>query len=250
MKKAILVGIFSLFLLSNIYADTVTLKSGQEFTGKIIEKTDKALTVEFEGIQLTYYLDEVDKINGEELVPVVKETILSQQSDGTGQGVGGTAVEETELTVQPVTQALLPGGEEGAIPGLPQKSTSIETGEPGLASGTVALVIVLSFLAGYVLFSICLQLIAKKTGNGPVWMAWVPIASLFLMCKIAKLSPAWMLTCFCGLIPFIGVLLSLGFFAFFWYRIALAINKPGWMGICCVVPVVNVVILCYFAFTD
>ncbi|MBM3243661.1 MAG: hypothetical protein FJZ12_02335 [Candidatus Omnitrophica bacterium] len=45
--------------LTCAFADTVTLKSGQKVEGKIVEKTDKYLKIDFEGVLLTYFQDEV-----------------------------------------------------------------------------------------------------------------------------------------------------------------------------------------------
>ncbi|MDD5561012.1 MAG: hypothetical protein PHT50_02645 [Candidatus Omnitrophica bacterium] len=45
------------------FAETVILKSGQKVDGKIIEKTDKYITIDFEGVVLTYFLDEIASID-------------------------------------------------------------------------------------------------------------------------------------------------------------------------------------------
>jgi len=45
-------------------AETIVLKSGQTIEGKIIEKTDKYIKIDFEGVPLTYFMDEIDKVEG------------------------------------------------------------------------------------------------------------------------------------------------------------------------------------------
>ena len=45
------------------FADTIILKSGQQVSGKIIEKTDKYIRIDFQGSPITYYLDEITSIN-------------------------------------------------------------------------------------------------------------------------------------------------------------------------------------------
>jgi hypothetical protein len=68
MKK-----IFALLILTSnilcfpafIYAETILLKSGKVVDGKIIEKTNKYLRIDFEGIPLVYFFDEIESINGE-----------------------------------------------------------------------------------------------------------------------------------------------------------------------------------------
>ncbi|MBL7196806.1 MAG: tetratricopeptide repeat protein [Candidatus Omnitrophica bacterium] len=64
MKKKILIGLISLLVITSIsYAQTtVFLKSGRKLEGKLIEKTDNYVKIEWEGIPLTYYMEEIDHI--------------------------------------------------------------------------------------------------------------------------------------------------------------------------------------------
>jgi hypothetical protein len=75
MRKLFLVLLLAISLFFPIFAfaETIVLKSGKAVEGKIIEKTDKYVKVDFLGVELTYFLDEIDKIEGELLV-VPKET--------------------------------------------------------------------------------------------------------------------------------------------------------------------------------
>lgn len=62
-----------LLLLSSLsfpalsFAETIILKSGEEIEGKVIEKTDKYIKIDFEGVQLTYFFDDIKTIEGEEI---------------------------------------------------------------------------------------------------------------------------------------------------------------------------------------
>ncbi|MBU1727677.1 MAG: tetratricopeptide repeat protein [Candidatus Omnitrophica bacterium] len=47
-----------------VFADKVFLKSGKTIEGKIIEKGDDYITIDFEGVGLTYWDDEIDKVEG------------------------------------------------------------------------------------------------------------------------------------------------------------------------------------------
>lgn len=65
MKKVILaIGglLISIQLVSFVYADTITLKSGTKITGKIIGQTAEYVKIDFRGSQLTYYLKDIAKI--------------------------------------------------------------------------------------------------------------------------------------------------------------------------------------------
>jgi len=71
MKKILLVLV--LFLMTSpACADTIVLKTGQVLEANIVERDDKKIKVEFEGIPMDYYLEGIESINGEKLVPQVK----------------------------------------------------------------------------------------------------------------------------------------------------------------------------------
>ncbi len=114
----------------------------------------------------------------------------------------------------------------------------------GIALMVIACIALLIFPA------LCLQYIAKKTNRGEAWMAWMPIANLFLMCKIGDIRYTWLWLLLLAVIPILGWIAVMGLFAFIWYKIALALNKPGWWGILAIVPGVNMIAQGYLAFSE
>jgi len=55
-----------LFLsVSSVFAETIVLKSGKKIEGKIIEKTDKYIKIDYLGIPTTFFLDEIENIKEE-----------------------------------------------------------------------------------------------------------------------------------------------------------------------------------------
>lgn len=65
MKKKRLVIpllVLSLCFPTLIFAETIVLKSGKTVEGKIIEKTDESVKIDFHGVELTYFIDEVERI--------------------------------------------------------------------------------------------------------------------------------------------------------------------------------------------
>jgi hypothetical protein len=54
-----IIFIFVLLIVYPLSAETLMLKSGQKIEGKIIEKTDKYVKIDFEGVSLTFYNDEI-----------------------------------------------------------------------------------------------------------------------------------------------------------------------------------------------
>lgn len=61
----VLFFVIGLTIYSPCFAETVILKSGQEIKGKILERTDKYIKIEFHGVPITYYLDEVVSIDAQ-----------------------------------------------------------------------------------------------------------------------------------------------------------------------------------------
>lgn len=57
------------------------------------------------------------------------------------------------------------------------------------AAGMMGAVMIF-YVVAYVWTALCLYFIAKKTNTANPWMAWVPIANVFLMLNIAK-RPLW-----------------------------------------------------------
>ena len=62
MKRYVFLAMF-LFTATFAGAETVYLKSGVKVTGKIVEKSDASVTVDVGGAPVTYYKDEIDRID-------------------------------------------------------------------------------------------------------------------------------------------------------------------------------------------
>ncbi|UCC95573.1 MAG: hypothetical protein JSW40_02190 [Candidatus Omnitrophota bacterium] len=62
MKNIFLALIVSLSLAFPVFAEKITLKSGKTLEGKIIQETDSFIKVDFSGILLTYYKDDIANI--------------------------------------------------------------------------------------------------------------------------------------------------------------------------------------------
>lgn len=65
MLKVFISSLIILPITSFCFAETIVLKSGNIVEGKILEKTDRYVKIDFEGVPLTYFMDEIDKIEGE-----------------------------------------------------------------------------------------------------------------------------------------------------------------------------------------
>ena len=101
----------------------------------------------------------------------------------------------------------------------------------------------ISWLAVYVWVALCLHIIGNKTNTPDAWLAWIPIANIYLMCKIAGKSGWWTILFF---IPLLNIIIGI----VVWMGIAEARNQPSWLGILMIIPIVNLVIPGVLAFTD
>jgi hypothetical protein len=95
----------------------------------------------------------------------------------------------------------------------------------------------------YIWMALTLYVIANKTDTHNSWLAWIPIANFYLMCKIAGMSGWWAILFF---IPLVNLILGV----IVWVRIAQIRNQPSWMGILMIIPIVNLIIMGILAFSE
>ena len=95
----------------------------------------------------------------------------------------------------------------------------------------------------YIWIAICVQTIARKTNTPNGWLAWIPIANVYLLCKMAGRSGWWTLAIF---VPLLNIVMMI----IWWWSVAEKRSKPGWLGILIIIPVVNYVILGILAFSE
>ena len=109
------------------------------------------------------------------------------------------------------------------------------------AFGVVALII---GLALYIYGALALMKIAERTNTPNAWLAWIPVANVYLLTQIAKV-PWWtFLAIFLTWIPFVGSIGLLALMIWWWWKIAENRGKPGWWGLMItLIPVVNLVFL-------
>ncbi|MFC1912587.1 DUF5684 domain-containing protein [Chloroflexota bacterium] len=98
-------------------------------------------------------------------------------------------------------------------------------------------------ITAYIWLAICLQMIAKKTSTPDDWLAWIPIANIYLLCKVAGRSGWWTLVFF---VP----PLNLAIAVIWWWIVAEKRNKPGWLGILMLVPGANLIVPGVLAFSE
>ncbi len=95
----------------------------------------------------------------------------------------------------------------------------------------------------YAYFAYALMVIAQKTNTENAWLAWIPIANIYLMCQIAGKPVWWIILAF---IPLVNIVITV----LLWMGIAEARGKPSWWGILILVPIINLAVPGMIAFMD
>lgn len=260
MKKIFAAIIILLFISVTSFADTIKFKSGKIIDNcKVVNMTEKEITVNlYDVTEMTYSLSDIEEVNGEAVgLPAVKEAPADSAVESAPQ-------QEVEVPVsEPEAPELLPtgtpqeyAGEPAPAVGQDHPQTTLPPEEAKKVLAVLAgffVIFLIIIIIAYIYGAVCLQLIAQKTNQAPAWMAWIPIANLFLMCRIGGVQYIWLLLLLVSFIPllgrFLGPICDLVLFGFLWYRIALARAKPGWIGAITVIPIVGLFTMGYLAFS-
>lgn len=114
----------------------------------------------------------------------------------------------------------------------------------------VITVVLLLFILPYIYYAVTLQMIATKTGTENAWLAWIPIANIYLECIIAG-KPGWwlLLRLLTALIPIAGPIITSIITIIVWMGISEVRQKPAWLGIFSIIPPLNLFLLGYLAFS-
>jgi hypothetical protein len=104
-------------------------------------------------------------------------------------------------------------------------------------------ILLVVFLIFYAYAAICFMKIAEKTNTPNGWWAWVPILNIVLLVQIAKKPLWWILLFFIPLVNLIIIILI-------WVGICEARGKSPALVIGLLIPVVNLVVMGYLAFSD
>ncbi len=241
-KTAVLLAAIVLAAALTAHADTIVLQSGETVEGTIVERSADMIKVDSNGVALPYLLSEVKSINGQAV------QVPAPQPPQQPQAVT-PALQQTPPATQPVTRVQVTPAPQQRQTRTQQLSPQQQRRIENTAKTAAAIFFGLGIFM-YIFMALCLFTIAQKTQSEPAWLAWIPLANLFLMCKIGGLRYTWLWLVLAWFLPFIGLLAQLGLMGFLGYRIALARGKPGWLGALMAIPFVNIFILGYLAFSQ
>lgn len=155
----------------------------------------------------------------------------------------GKAKDESQSrgdTSRPLTEAERENlfGKDSTSPAKPASAGDEGGGQAGAA---VILGVGALLLAVFVFYSYCAKRICRNCGHEPGWLIWIPILQLVPQLAAAKL-PGWMVILF--LIPFVNVIALV----FLFWKLCLALGKPGSVSLLMLVPGINAVLPIYLAF--
>jgi len=121
-----------------------------------------------------------------------------------------------------------------------------------LFGGVIIFMIVIALIV-YVYMAICLMKIAKKTNTANAWFAWVPVLNVILTLRLGKLSSWFALILIAAAIPFVNIFAGLAMMVISvitWMKISERLGKPNWLGILMIVPIANLIVPGYLAFSS
>jgi hypothetical protein len=111
-----------------------------------------------------------------------------------------------------------------------------------MMAGLIWVAVVLGVIF-YAYAAICMMKIAEKTNTPNAWWAWVPILQIVLLIQVAGKPIWWIILCFLPLVNLIILILIM-------IGVCEARKKSPALVIGLILPVVNLVVLGYLAFSD
>ncbi len=110
-------------------------------------------------------------------------------------------------------------------------------------------VLVVVLISIYVYTSLAYMTIAKKTGTRPAWLAWIPIANLYLVSKMARMHWWPMLLILTMIIPIVGIfaIVALSVYIFIWHwKIFERMERPGWWALTLLISGIGMIVFYVF----
>lgn len=235
MKRTIVLLLIVFCFVSISFASTVVLESGQRVEGDIIERDEDYIKVSYDGVEVTFYLDEIITIDGievevpeadeystvdydfddefeepEEFVssheaPVQEESIgtesyfTEEQADEGSRALSSSIRDET-VNVFGSQQGLRMQGGMSLTDRMEQRDLRGGT-IPKAALGAVLVLFFIAFLFGLIILAANWKIYTKA--GYPGWAVFVPIYNLYIMVKIAGKPGWWMVLIFLPVVSII-----------------------------------------------
>ena len=243
-------------------ADVIKLKSGSVIRGEIIRSDEQQLMVDVPDLgRMSVSWDRIDSIEltpggqiGQQLEDLQRRMRGLAKKGGVGaewDRVKGQLLGFAKrLRATDAQASFLNFWEELRARVSPDLRQVLGQAEMG-AIGTVLLVFLGIMFVSYCYFALCLQLIAGKIGARHGWMAWFPILNLFLTCSVGGRSPFWLVPLIAAYVynQTVGAVLAFLFTIVLYLGIAEGRGKSPWLALLMFVPVINIIVWGYLAFS-
>ncbi len=110
--------------------------------------------------------------------------------------------------------------------------------------GAFLVVFLVVGLALYIYMALAMMPVARRTNTDPAWLAFIPIANLYLMSKMAGMHwwPVLLVVLF--FIPFVSMIAGIILYVFMiiWqWRICEIRRRPGWWSLITIIPIIGAV---------
>ncbi|MDP8247162.1 MAG: DUF5684 domain-containing protein [Candidatus Tritonobacter lacicola] len=226
-------------------ADTVILKHGGRFSGKVTDEYDGKVVLEVPSGTITFRSDEIRQIEyedtgGSALTGSDPATPPGQTGETGGQAAQAKIAQEYVPPPSLKDLARI-AFEEGAAGKDFLKDFLVEGEEPVPVPALLAILAVQIGL--YIFFAYCLKKICEKAGSKPGVMIWIPVLQIFPLLRAANMS-CWMVLLM--IIPIVNIIVSV----VMWVNICKARGKSPWLVILFFIPLLNVGIIIYLAFSE
>lgn len=156
-----------------------------------------------------------------------------------------TAAVPGDLELQPIGEAASLG------------QSPLDVGTIFAAMGAIFLIALIPIIAIYIYLVVCMIYIAKKTNTPNGWLTIIPFVIPFKLSKFAGMSYWWGLLSFLPILSFgnrplyaIFMLVTVAIGIYWWVRICERLGQPKFLGLLMIVPVANLVLMGYLAFSN
>jgi uncharacterized protein DUF5684 len=230
MKKVIGLFLLSLCFLGLVFAETIILKSGKQIEGEKIEQTDDYIKIDFYGIPVTYYFNDIQSIDGKPLIaPQSKPqqslateyqpTITESKSEATTPPNNAQEASSMQDNIQPDITPVATEASYSSEGPIPTRSHYNERSERLISNKTnqsmqtgglaiAGLILILQLAIG-ILMLVSLWKVFVKAGQ-PGWAIFIPFYNQYVLLKIAEKPGWWLILLFIPIVNVIvGIILSI-----------------------------------------
>lgn len=109
------------------------------------------------------------------------------------------------------------------------------------------------WLIFHIFYSFCFLKICQRLGDDPGFIIWIPILQFIPIFKIGDMNPLWLLLLIGFVIPLVNFVATIAFMVvsiIVWYKICEKRGKPGWLVVLFFLPIVNLLVIPYLAFSE